>query len=61
MTRAKITRLPLRQSVVWIMRDGAAWLVVSGSHGWLHGDRQSARDDAAWLSENLSLPVRELT
>jgi hypothetical protein len=23
-------------------RDGAAWVVLRGDHGWLHGDRRKA-------------------
>jgi hypothetical protein len=29
-------------------------------HGWLHGDRRSALEDAHWLAWNLGLPIREV-
>jgi hypothetical protein len=49
-------RLP--PSVI-VMREEAAWLVVAGSHGWLHGDHRVAMQDARWLARNLGLPIRE--
>jgi hypothetical protein len=60
-TDAAIIRFPPRRSVaVLIMRDGGGWLVLAGSHGWIHGDAEAARSDAQWLSQNLALPVREV-
>jgi hypothetical protein len=50
-------RRPLPSVIV--TREGAAWLVVAGSNGWLHGSRRSAMQDARWLSHNLDLPIRE--
>jgi len=43
---------------VWILREDAAWLVLAGSHGWLHGDYHTACTDAQWLAQNLGLPIR---
>jgi hypothetical protein len=56
---AAVVRFPMRRSLaVWITRDGPAWLVLAGEHGWLHGSRQEADRDAQWLGRNLNLPVR---
>jgi hypothetical protein len=56
-----VIRFPTRHSAcVWIMREGAAWLVRAGAHGWLHGSHYEALADAYWLSRNLGLPVRSL-
>jgi RIO-like serine/threonine protein kinase len=30
-------------------RDGEAWLVILGSHGWLHGNREQALHEFAAL------------
>lgn len=57
---ADVIRFPPRQSVViHVMPADGAWLVQAGAHGWIHGDVESARCDAQWLSQNLSIPVRE--
>ena len=57
---AEIIRFPARRfASIQITQDDGAWLVQAGAHGWIHGDAESARDDAQWLSQNLSLPVRE--
>ena len=58
MTARVIRFQPRRSSAVWVLREGAAWLVVANDHGWLHGSRASAVEDAQWLSENLNLPIR---
>jgi hypothetical protein len=51
---------PRRRPVaVRITREGKAWLVVVGAHGWLHGDERSALADARWLSDNHGLPIRK--
>jgi hypothetical protein len=56
---ARITHFPMRRSLaVWITRDGPAWLVLAGEHGWVSGSRQEAEGDAQWLGRNLGLPVR---
>jgi hypothetical protein len=57
-----VIRFPLRRlGTILICRErGGGWLVLHGSNGWLHGDRDGARADAAWLARNLSLPVQEL-
>jgi hypothetical protein len=41
-------------------RDGDGWLVLARDHGWLHGSRSDALEDAAWLASNLGFPIREL-
>lgn len=56
---AQIIKFPRAFAVIKIMREGGAWLVLIGDHGWLHGDAESARRDARWLSRNLALPIRE--
>jgi hypothetical protein len=56
---ARLIRFPARHaSCIWMLREGAAWLVLAGSHGWLHGDYHTARADAQWLARNLGLPIR---
>jgi hypothetical protein len=53
-----VVRFPARRSAaVWLTREGPAWLVIAGAHGWLHGDYDDALADAAWLSENLGFAV----
>jgi hypothetical protein len=61
MTSVVVRFPPRRMAAVFICeeRSGDAWLVIAGSHAWLHGDRRSALADAYWLSSNLGLPVRE--
>ena len=56
-----IIRFPARNAAAIFVAKAAegGWLVLARGHGWLHGDVQSALTDAAWLSENLALPVRE--
>jgi hypothetical protein len=49
---------PRRSTAVWLVRQGAAWLVLARGHGWLHGDYYDALADAVWLSENLGFVVR---
>jgi hypothetical protein len=57
-----VVRFPMRRSpAVWVMREGEAWIVVAGAHGWAHGSRQAADHDAAWLGRNLGLPIRAAT
>jgi hypothetical protein len=41
-------------------RDGAGWLALAGSHGWLFGSRADAIAEARSLAHNLELPVREI-
>jgi hypothetical protein len=54
-----VERFPMRRSrAIWITREGHAWLVLAGEHGWLRGSRQEADRDAQWLGHNLGLPVR---
>jgi hypothetical protein len=58
---ARVLRFPLRQShAIWITREDAAWLVLAHEHGWLHGSRSDALEDAHWLARTLGLPIRQL-
>jgi hypothetical protein len=55
----QILRFPLRRSAsVWIIREGAAWLVLARGQAWLHGSHRAALADARWLAQNLGLPIR---
>jgi hypothetical protein len=55
-----LARFPLRRSaVVWLLRGHEGWLVLAREHGWLHGSRSAALEDALWLAGNLGLPIRE--
>jgi hypothetical protein len=49
-----------RATCVWILRQGAAWLVLARDHGWLHGNYDAALADAYWLGRNLGLVVRRV-
>ena len=49
---------PARRACVRVLREDAAWLVLAGSHGWLHGDYRTAQADAQWLADNLGVPIR---
>jgi hypothetical protein len=62
MTAAVIRFPPRRASAVFVCeeRAGDGWLVLARDHGWLHGDRRAALEDARWLSRNFHLPIREL-
>jgi hypothetical protein len=54
-----LARFPSRKSfAIWVASDEGAWLVLAGEHGWCHGDQSAAAEDAQWLSNNLSLPIR---
>jgi hypothetical protein len=58
---ADVISFPMRRSLaIWITRDGPAWIVLAGEHGWLHGSRDEAAADARWLARNLGLPLRDL-
>ena len=57
-----VLRFPLRRVGAILIcreRNGGGWLVLHGSNGWLHGDRDGARADAIWLARNLGCPIRE--
>jgi hypothetical protein len=55
----EVVRFPARRSAaIWLLREGAAWPVLVGENGWLHGSSASASDDAQWLAQNLQLPIR---
>jgi hypothetical protein len=50
---------PFRLAAVFVLNTADGWLVlVPRGHGWLHGDRRSALQDAQWLARNLELPIR---
>ena len=54
-----IVRFPARAAAcVWILREGACWIVVALDHGWTHGCYQDALIDARWLACNLGLGIR---
>lgn len=56
---ARILPFPARHTAcVWLMREEPAWLVLTRSHGWLHGSYEAALADARWLARNLGLTVR---
>jgi hypothetical protein len=56
---SNIIRLPTRRcAAVWILEHDGGWLVLARDHGWLHGDRRAALEDAHWLGWNLGLPIR---
>jgi hypothetical protein len=59
---ASVLRFPDRAArCIRIVREAAGgWLVLARGHGWIHGDRRSARSDAQWLGLNLGLPIREI-
>jgi hypothetical protein len=58
----RLVRFPARHaSCIWILREDAAWLVVAGSHSWVHGDYHAAHADARWLAQNFGgLPIRSV-
>jgi hypothetical protein len=53
MMSAHVVRLPIR-SCIWIIEDAddAPWLVLARSHGWAHGEKESAEADARWLGRS---------
>jgi hypothetical protein len=61
MSSANVIRFPMRcAACIRLMREASGtWLVLAYSHGWVHGDRNTALADARWLSQNFGLPVRE--
>jgi len=60
MTSAVVRFPPRRLRAVWILplRSESGWLVLHGAHGWLHGDYDTAVEDARWLARNNGLPIR---
>jgi hypothetical protein len=50
----------VRAVIVCRDRNGDGWLTIAGAHGWLFGSRREAQLEAAWLSRNLNLSIREL-
>jgi hypothetical protein len=58
MTASTIIRFPARHAVIWIAREGPAWIVLARSHGWIHSDYASALADAKWLAKNFGFPIR---
>lgn len=55
---ASIIHFPPSRSCVWMLRDDGCWLVLAGSHGWIHGSSVHALKDATWLADNLQLALR---
>jgi hypothetical protein len=55
-----VVRFPARNAAAIFVREmpGDGWIVIARERAWLCGDQRSAFAEAAWLSENLSLPVR---
>jgi hypothetical protein len=54
---------PRRASAIFLCeeRDGDGWLVLARGHGWLHGSRSDALENARWLARNLGFSIiREL-
>jgi hypothetical protein len=51
-------RSPSRHPAVWITREGKAWLVIAGDHGWLHGDYASALRDAQGIAKGFGCTIR---
>jgi hypothetical protein len=39
-------------------RDGDGWLVLARSHGWLHGDHNTALADAHSVADGFGVSVR---
>jgi hypothetical protein len=61
MSSDRIIRFPARRGrAIWVLPLAeSGWLVLARGHGWLHGDRRSALEDAEWLARNLGFPIRE--
>ena len=58
---ANVIRFPARNAAAIFVTPApeGGWIVSAPrGHGWLHGDRASAVEDARWLAENLGLPIR---
>jgi hypothetical protein len=57
---ASVIRFPPHHlAAVWILPLAeSGWLVLLGAHGWLHGSRADALEDARWLAANVKLPIR---
>jgi hypothetical protein len=57
----RVLRFPMRNTAAIFLRETAdGWLVMVRHHGWIHGCRADALEDARWLSENFGLPIRGL-
>jgi hypothetical protein len=53
-----VVRFPMRRSpAAWITREGPAWLVIAGDHGWLFASRDEAHRKTRWLSRNRGYPI----
>jgi hypothetical protein len=59
MSSALIQFPPRQVRDVWIERerDGWGWLVISSDNAWLHGDFQSALEEARALAVDLHVTV----
>jgi hypothetical protein len=51
-------RIPSRHPAVWITREGKAWLVIAGDHGWLHGSYEAALRDARDIAKGFGCTIR---
>jgi len=59
MPDAEIIRLPSRRrTAVFVVVDDDGFLVLAGSHGWLHGSLGEAIDDARDIAAGFGVPVR---
>jgi hypothetical protein len=61
MTAAEIIRFPPRRRTVGFIvpdDDDGAWLVLAGSHGWLHGSLGEAIADARAIAAGFGVAVR---
>ena len=57
---AKVLQFPIRRQLAIIVereRDAEGWLVLRGSHGWLHGSAVSAFLEAQQLAAIDSVAV----
>ena len=46
-----------RSRAVRILREGPAWLVIHGEHGWLHGSLGDAAGWAIGLADELGVAI----
>ena len=58
---ARIIPFPAHAVLIRRAPEGG-WLVLGErGHGWLHGSRDSAIEDARWLARNLGVAIREVS
>jgi hypothetical protein len=62
MSGSSVVRFPARHAAcVWIVPEGAVWLVLARGHGWLHSSYSAALADARWLAGNLGFSIRKVS